>query len=232
MSAEEKKQEQERKELQSYIDNVAKIDQELTDNTLDIEKYASDKGKSLYLFFQKLYKPFSNRTKVDDPMKLFSFDIGAVDDPFPIKDPFIDITNKYKSAKINGKKYILELIWDVILKNSRDVEKALKRNKSNDSVDSDNSDSDAGKLTREEILNFRSAWYKIGVEQGGDFKEKDNRFEQKVYLYKFCVLVGPDMINMKGIKDIDIVEVYNKTNEDSKMIDVFTFQKESGCVIM
>lgn len=198
---EEERRTQDFKRKEEFVKDV---DFKKEKGAFKIELYKSDNGKLLYLFYIRSMelKKIDISSSRDDTFdsSLPEPDPEQPDIIPPDPDPFIYFDKKWNNNvwKLNEKKKILEEVWDLILKNDDD------KNKNN-------------KILNKKVLDeIQSKWDKL-----------DN-LSKKVYLYKFCVLVGADINYMPGIKNMDMIKRYYRLD---KSIDDIEMMKRS-CVIL
>eukprot|EP00484_Ammonia_sp_Unknown_P023028 CAMPEP_0197040504 /NCGR_PEP_ID=MMETSP1384-20130603/17195_1 /TAXON_ID=29189 /ORGANISM="Ammonia sp." /LENGTH=259 /DNA_ID=CAMNT_0042471279 /DNA_START=41 /DNA_END=820 /DNA_ORIENTATION=- len=234
---EAKKQEEELKKakaIKPFVDAVNIIDKELAANTFNIEKYASNKGESMYIYMLRLNKKWQagdqavattaahtapdqdarkeEKAEAEDPA---TAELKAMKAQMDVNktDPFDVITNgktgKWKEAGTDyeKKKQIIEEVWDFVLENTDDINKP-------------------DKVLEQRTLDIMRRDYNVCTV-----------FEQKVFVYKYCVKVGQDMDKMptlSNMTDTYIVSTYNAL--PAQMDDAFILNaKKRGpqqCVIL
>eukprot|EP01084_Bolivina_argentea_P303567 524141_1 len=128
----------------------------------------------------------------------------ADDDTFNVasSDPFETLNKKWKQSGVRG--YTIE-----------DKRKMLEEVWDFILDNTDNTD-ETKIIPTEQLIEMGERWI------------NNNNLEKNVYLYKFCVTVGPDMNEMEGIKDMDMVERYHNLEDNIDNIEMV----RSWCVVL
>ena len=162
-------------EIKMKVDFVKDIDFKMSKGVFKVEDYVHNNGRMLYIFFIRSMQiknmdiPISNQDTVD------------ITKP----NPFAFAHEKWESSDwtLDGKKEILEVIWDLIFNNN------------------DYEDEERNVLSEQTKEQLKSEWSNL------------NNLEKKVYLFKFCLLAGADVNYMAGLKDMDMIERYYNLDE-------------------
>eukprot|EP01084_Bolivina_argentea_P177639 307144_1 len=209
ISEEEK---QKRKDIQKNRGPVDAIDKQIKNATFRIEDYKSNKGKVLYIFYLKMFEI------KDEQNGIVATDVtDEKDETKDEKDEKEDKESKFDMTKAYPFKFI-QTRWSKL--NTNDRKQMLEEVW--DFV-LENTDDENKQLTEQELATMGEEWGNL------------TRYEQKVYLYKFCFFVGPSIKDMEQVKDIDVVDTYNKIGTetmDDMLILNKMMKKESGCVIL
>ena len=208
--------------MKPIMDQVKAVDRERKAEDFDMAPYQENKGKSLYIFYIKMFEIMEEEydTKLAEPTNTLGSDEHHksmemkpdVIPPLGIQfmeaekdetsfditksDPFEGVREEWGDWNHEEQRGLLEEIFDLLLGNEDPKDEELL---------------DDGK--REYISQ---KWVEL------------TRFEQKVYLLDFCLSVNQDLKNMNGINDIDLVELYK--NSTTKMDDMFKYKR--SCVIL
>eukprot|EP01084_Bolivina_argentea_P189024 325197_1 len=212
--------EEERKRIemmQPHIDTVNAINKQKDSDQFAIENYQAHLGQSLYCIYERIFEiqnqgnsAAAARDKEEEKAELDKTnETDQEEDVFDvtIADPFDALFERW---------------LDFSLEDPPEKRAALEEiwdmfvNNEDEEV--------TLRYLEKDKKKFTADWIKL------------ERFQQQLFLMKFCVDVEPDLKQMKGIQDVNVAEVYNNINENTyksmKDMMVFSGPDRSGCTIL
>eukprot|EP01083_Nonionella_stella_P148968 472475_1 len=220
------------KQMLQYVAMVNEIDEQHRNETFDVQNYADDTGKMLYLFYMKMFtfQTHSPNTKSNISPRTPWIDViqetgDEVQFNASYPDPFEYVEQELKGLSIKRQRSYLEKIWDVLLGNRDEHGHAESPRPSLHVIEKLSSIQDVSSDDEQEQWKPR---FQVTLNNWSQLPA----FERKVYLLKFCALVGKYIDQMDDFKDIDLVKIYNATKETLDDMMLPNSDSADPCIIM
>ena len=196
------------------MQEVNAVDDDRQRDDFDMGQYEANKGKALYILYLKMFDSAQNelnKLRMNPPTHngipvgiLLRPGINYVPDgddaqSFDVSkpDPFENMRKEWPTWTGSEQRAVLDELWELLLDYGGNEKGRFKY---------------LGKERR--YHDITQKWTNL------------TQFEARVYLLNFCLFVSSDLENMDGIKDIDLVDLYQNL-PDARLIHFYKmFEKE------